>query len=279
MPVRSVVPFRALGDTRLSSADLRLLVTLGGYGGMTGQDIDVGTATLMRMARLERRTFFRCLQRLVACGYVVARRRYDSLGGQLPTVYDVVHDAPWVPPVSPPAPEPMPVVEEPETEPETGPPDDGPPPDDLLSPVTPRPTVRLPGRAKLEPTPGEAEVVRRIWRIFPPRTEPKHNFVRSRRAIVALLREGADAEALEEAAEVYAAQCAAARTEPKFVISMHRFYDEDGTWTEYRRPVTVDGMTRAQWIRARLDAAEFDRRAGAPDAVAPDPLDVPGLDL
>jgi hypothetical protein len=113
---------------------------------------------------------------------------------------------------------------------------------------------------KLNPTPDESDVVERIWRIFPPRAQPSHHFIRARRAIVLQLRAGASAEALEAAAAHYAECCVRDETAPRFVRAMHNFYDDEG-WQDYLPPVTVDGLTRDDWIRARRDVQEFDARA------------------
>lgn len=290
MPSRAVIPSRALRDARLSAADLRVLLAMGSHADWSGGNIWASSATMMAEARVTRTSFFRAVRRLAACGYVTATPRFGPDRRQLTTMYAILHDAP-TPEDLPPIPVPdegegaklvgrgsaKAVAREgakamaPKQPKELSPKQKTPRAKKVAAPKKPSPNL---------PTPGEAETLARIWRIYPKRIEPPHDFVRARRAIVQLLRSGVAPERLEEAAEAYAEECRTGRTEAKYVKAMQNFFD--GTWESYEAPVTVDGLTRAQWIRARKDVAEFDRRSGtASDDGIPDdePLPDDHLDL
>ena len=117
--------------------------------------------------------------------------------------------------------------------------------------------------ATLAPTAGETETVNRIWRTFPKRLDPPHDYVRARKAIVTLLRtEGVTPEAVEEAALAYAEDCRKEKRAAKYVRAIHNFY-ADEYWRTFRGEpeVRVDGLTREEWIRARMDVAVFDALA------------------
>lgn len=288
------VPARAFTDTRLTVADLRVLAAFCAYADAIGSNVWAAAETLAKEAGVSRPSYFRAVKRLGELGYLTAPEpRFDGRGRQLTSVRHVVPDVPVSPPVTRPPEEVPPPVEV---------------PDEVVAlpvskpkraskraqakakvPRVPKAKVpkakRAPAKhAKLEPSPGETAVVGRIWGIYPKRIDPPHDFVRSRQAIVRLLRSGVPAERLEEAAEQYAQQCIERRTGPLYVQSMSRFYEPEGAWREYERPVTVHGMTREQWVRARKDVDEWDRLAYGepdpdPDPEPFDPLAVPGLDL
>lgn len=280
---------------------------MGSHADWSGRNIWASSATMMREARVTRTSYFRAVRRLTAFGYLTGTVRFGPDRRQLTTLYAIVHD-PVTPEDLPPPPPPAtdedlralttPVlVPDFEAIDEEG---EGAKPVARGSAkavarrgakaVAPKQPKELSPKKKTKaapkkpspnlPTAGEAETLARIWRIYPKRVEPPHDFVRARRAIVHLLRSGVSPERLEESAEAYAEECRTGRTEPKYVKAMQNFFD--GTWESYEAPVTVDGLTRAQWVRARKDVAEFDRRSGtAYDEEIPDdePLPDDHLDL
>jgi hypothetical protein len=292
MPSRAVIPSRALRDARLSATDLRVLLAMGSHAEWSGRNIWASSTTMMTEARVTRTSFFRAVRRLTAYGYVTATPRYGPDRRQLTTLYAILHDTPTDEDL-PPIPHPV-LVPDLAVEPEEG---EGAKPvargsaklvarEGAKAMAPKQPKEQSPKKKTREkppkkpsaslPTPGESETIARIWRIYPKRVEPPHDFVRTRRMVVNLLRSGVSAERLEEAAEAYAEECRVGRTEPRFVKGMHNFFD--GLWESYERPTTVNGMTRAQWIRARKDVAEFDRLAGADDVPDDAPVMVPDDD-
>ena len=297
MPSRAVIPSRALRDARLSATDLRVLLAMGSHAEWSGRNIWASSTTMMTEARVTRTSFFRAVRRLTAYGYVTATPRYGADRRQLTTLYAIIHDEPTpedLPPLMVPE---IPVALLPVLDigfEEEG---EGAKPvargsaklvarEGAKAMAPKQPKEQLPKKktrakppkkpAASLPTPGESETIARIWRIYPKRVEPPHDFVRTRRMVVNLLRSGVSAERLEEAAEAYAEECRVGRTEPRFVKGMHNFFD--GLWESYERPTTVNGMTRAQWIRARKDVAEFDRLAGGDDVPDDAPVMVPDDD-
>lgn len=95
-----------------------------------------------------------------------------------------------------------------------------------------------------------------IWKVWPERDMPQV-FVPSRRAVAEALGRGATAAQLSQAAERYAAHCAQQGTEPRYVMTIRRFYENDETWQRFVE-VTVYGLTRQQWIASGQDVARFD---------------------
>jgi len=314
MPARAMIPSRAVRDIRLSPADLRVLLAMGTHADWSGRNIWAASRTMMEEARVTRTSYFRAVRRLVALGYLTATPRRAEDGRQLTTMYAILHDPE---PVPTPVPEPVtrldaPVMVTPagEGDPEL-PLGEGAKPVALprakavgrrgAKAVAPKQPKEQPKKQKkdtqekkakrtaqtllLRPSPDEAAVVARIWEVYPKRQSPPHDFVRARRNIVGHLRSGVEAVALEEAAAAYAAECRRERTQSQYVKGLHNFFDE--MWRDYARPVTVDGLTREQWIRARKDVAEFDRLASLPPEPEPeplgfeepDPLVLDGLDL
>lgn len=315
MARRSMVPLTAASDARLSHGDLRVLLALGGYADANGQNIWASARTLCVDARVGRSSFFRSIKRLVAFGYVTAKARYSEEGRQLTTLYELDFDIALSPsPATEPdiAPEPVsdpPVMAQGEGPTQTGREGptkvrrgrvpsglDGEGPTKAAHKLTSEPVTTEPKRKGRKPappkrgrppapkpagpTPGELEVVSRIWRTFPKRVDPQHDYVRARKAIVAALRAGASAEELEEAAVAYAEDCRREGRAAKYVKGMHNFY-ADEYWRTFRgepEPM-VDGLTREQWIRARMDVSVFDALAhGVAEADDAPPTHGPQVD-
>jgi hypothetical protein len=296
-----MIPSRAVRDARLSPSDLRVLLAMGTHADWAGRNIWASSRTMMEEARVTRTSYFRSVKRLIALGYLTAAPRRAEDGRQLTTMYAILHDEPdevRLPEPSPPVTvtrTDAPVTVSPAVEVEEG---EGAKPVALprakavgrrgakaMAPKQPKEQPKKQKKEKkkkpsspalLRPSQGEADVMARIWRVYPKRQNPPHDFVRARRNIVGHLRSGVEPFALEDAADAYAEECQRQGTQSQYVKGMHNFFDE--MWREYARPVTVDGLTREQWIRARKDVAEFDRLAGPapePDVLGfeePDPL-------
>ena len=108
-----------------------------------------------------------------------------------------------------------------------------------------------------ELTAQEQAVFDEVWSLYPPRpADSPHNYVASRKAVVTLLRTGTSSAGILRAARRYAEGVAREGTDPKYVRSITRFYDE-GHWETFDVP-TVYGMTREEWQSNGRDMAEFD---------------------
>lgn len=101
----------------------------------------------------------------------------------------------------------------------------------------------------------------RIWTIWPERDIPQV-FVPARRAVAEALGRGALAVELVQAAERYAEHCQKNGTEPRYVMTIRRFYADDATWRKFAQ-VTVYGLTREQWIASGQDVEKWDHLAAA----------------
>lgn len=274
MPRRTMVPLAAIADTRLSPGDLRVLLSLGGYADAKGQNVWASVPTLCAHARVSRSSFFRSIKRLMALGYVTGERRFSEDGRQITTRYTLSYveseqEGEGAIQMGPRCPTqmgregaaqmgregPTQMGHKPTGEPTREPKKKG------RKPAPPK-RGRPPAPKPAGPTAGELEVVSRIWRTFPKRVDPKHDYVRARKAIVAVLRTGIPAEVLEQAAEDYAEDCRREGRAAKYVKGMHNFYADD-YWRTFRGEpeVRVDGLTRDEWIRARMDVAVFDTLA------------------
>lgn len=224
MPYLAIIPAAAVADPELTDTHVRVLCAIGTFTNKLGGNVWASVETMARACRLSTRTVQRTLPVLIARGYL----RHTIRPGRT-NLYDVVLEG--VTPQS-----------------------EG---DD--APVTPPLTLESPKRSKKnDPLNALAhEVTKAIWRVYPKRDTP-HLFPPALRAVQQCLKDGASPDRLVEAASAYATDCAKKQTEPKYVRTIVRFYN-DGAWEHYADEVRVHGRTREEWARSGQDVLEFDR--------------------
>lgn len=236
MPMLSIIPARAVMDRDLSESYLRVLCAIGMHTDRLGGNVWASVSTLASECGFSERTVQRAIAKLIEMGYV---RRHERTGQT--NLYQVVLDDPLV-----------------------GIPDKAVSPYPRQSSVTPPPTSRChPNDKKNVPKNDMGklaqEVTKHVLAAFPQRDEP-HSFPAALRALHDMLKNGADPDRLYAAAVVYAEEVERKKTEPRYVRSVVRFYN-DGIWEHYRPAVKVYGRTREQWRMSGQDLAEFDRLA------------------
>jgi DNA-binding transcriptional ArsR family regulator len=229
MPNLSIIPARAVGDPALDASHVRVLCAVGLHTDASGGNVWTSIATLARESGVSESTVHRAINTLEEHGYlrVIPRTGRTNL-------YEVILQRPeGVSSVTPGG--------------VTG--DRG-----GVSWVTPKRPKRTP--PKNDYTAQEAEVIDAVWRAYPKRPEP-HPFLAARKAIVAVLREGASGTSVVRATQRYATHCALNKTEPQYVKSIPRFF-ADEFWKVYDVAM-VHGRTREEWARSGQDVLEFDR--------------------
>jgi DNA-binding transcriptional ArsR family regulator len=229
MPNLSIIPARAVGDPALDASAVRVLCAVGLHTDATGGNVWTSVNTLARESGVSESTVHRAISTLATHGYLRVVPRVGKTN-----LYEVVlQSKEGVSSVTPGG--------------VTG--DTG-----GVSWVTPKRPQRTP--PKNDYTAQEGEVIDAVWQVYPKRPEP-HPFLAARKAIVAVLRAGANPTAVVRATQRYAAHCSLNKTEPQYVKSIPRFFADD-CWRVYDVPM-VHGRTREEWARSGQDVLEFDR--------------------
>lgn len=273
MPALSIIPAKAVGDTRLTDANLRVLCAIGIHSSKLGGQVWASIATLAEESGLEERSVQRAIKVLLELGYI---RREERVGRT--HLIDVLLDLPLDLPL-----EGTPVDKKPPKKAKGG-----------VTPESPGGDSRVGGgclqshpndktndktngirgegggdgvalAANAEPRPKTEQQLVYDWllllgEIYPLRPEPI-NMVRLLRIVKAIpeLRDRMVQEAALVGAKAYAHQVAVEGTEPKYVASIYRFVEEAG-WRNWglRVEPRVHGLTRQQWIRTGQDVAVWD---------------------
>lgn len=269
MPALSIIPAKAVGDTRLTDANLRVLCAIGIHSSKLGGQVWASIATLAEESGLEERSVQRAIKVLLELGYI---RREERAGRT--HLIDVLLDLPL---------EGRAVDKKPPKKAKGG-----------VTPESPGGDSRVGGgclqshpndktndetndvsggeggggvglSTSTEPRPKTEQQLVYDWllllgEIYPLRPEPV-NMVRLLKIVKAMpeLKDRVVQEAALVGAKAYAHQVAVEGTEPKYVASIYRFVEEAG-WRNWglRVEPRVHGLTRQQWIRTGQDVAVWD---------------------
>lgn len=230
MPHLSIIPANAVADEALTDTQVRVLCAIGTFTNRLGGNVWASVQTLAKACNLNPRTVQRALPVLLKAGYLRSLVRPGRT-----TLYEVVLDRPLT------------------LESEGG-----------DSVVTPPPTTQSPKRLRENDTSNDLrnfalQVTKAIFSVYPKRDTP-HLFPPALRAVTECLKQGASPERMVDAASLYAQEVQRKGTEPRFVRTIVRFY-QDGAWEHHVAEVRVHGRTREEWARSGQDVTEFDRLA------------------
>lgn len=230
MPHLSIIPANAVADESLTDTQVRVLCAIGTFTNRLGGNVWASVNTLAKACNLSERTVQRALPALLKAGYLRGVMRPGRTN-----LYEVVLDR---------------GVTQESLGGDTG--------------VTPPPTAQSPKRVKENDTLNDLrsfalQVTKAIFAVYPKRDTP-HLFPPALRAVTECLKQGASPERMVNAASLYAQEVQRKQTEPRFVRTIVRFY-QDGAWEHHVAEARVHGRTREEWARSGQDVAEFDRLA------------------
>lgn len=269
MSALSIIPAKAVGDTRLTDANLRVLCAIGIHSSKLGGQVWASIATLAEESGLEERSVQRAIKVLLELGYI---RKVERTGRT--NLIDVLLDHPEAATA---------VDKKPPKKAKGG-----------VTPESPGGDSRVGGgclqshpndktndetndvgggeggggvglSTSTEPRPKTEQQLVYDWllllqEVYPLRPEPV-NMVRLLKIVKAMpeLKDRVVQEAALVGAKAYAHQVAVEGTEPKYVASIYRFVEEAG-WRNWglRVEPRVHGLTRQQWIRTGQDVAVWD---------------------
>ena len=273
MPALSIIPAKAVGDTRLTDANLRVLCAIGIHSSKLGGQVWASIATLAEESGLEERSVQRAIKVLLELGYI---RREERAGRT--HLIDVLLDLPQEGREKS-----TQVDAKPAKKAKGGVTPESPGgdsrvgggclqshPNDKTNDETndirgegEQDGVGLSAPTELRPKTEQNllyDWLLELGEVYPPRPEPV-NMVRLLRIAKARpeLKDPSVQEAAMVGAKAYAHQVAVDGTEPKYVASIYRFVEEAG-WRNWglRVEPRVHGLTRQQWIRTGQDVAVWD---------------------